>query len=171
VAYTATSIIALPYQATVLPLSDTLRFTDFKLVSSTESASSNGIIYASHANSAVQTTSMSFGIPAGITGISSIVLQVRHVNNGDLYLSFAFALNTNGATQVTDSIALAPYTVSGTTGGNRGFNITIPPSAYDALTPVSGDLMGIEITRDSVNASDTFEDVMQISQVIITYTT
>lgn len=109
-------------------------------------------------------------VPKGSTSIVSIHVIYQPEATGNLYLKFtaAKALGAGGSfvSDVTDSLTTYPATSSATTHAL----ITVPATAYDAISSVTGgDIVALSIERDASNAADTYTSGWKVMGVKFTF--
>ncbi len=131
----------------------------------------NGIPTVNFANGQVAAWDATFVVPVGATSISSIKIFHFRRSTGNMYLKFftrKINMDAAGAYESDSTDTLTTYT--GTGSDSAVEIITVPAAAYNALTNIDvDDVIGIYIYRDSVNATDTYEDTMYILGAQITF--
>jgi hypothetical protein len=119
----------------------------------------------------VMTFRKSVEVPLGYTTISAITLRYRRTGTGNLYLKFASShiASASDSTPTEDADSYTVYAAG--TADNKIANITVPASAYNALTGMSaGDVFNIAVWRDDSGATDTYTTDFDVAGFLVEFT-
>jgi hypothetical protein len=110
------------------------------------------------ADAADNIAQVSCEMPANTTSITSIKILYKRTSTGNLYIRFDSSIINPASlpfTVVSDTLTYATYAGSGS--DSQIDALTVPSTAYDALTGLGGGkIINLFIDRDGANGSDTY---------------
>jgi len=105
-------------------------------------------------------------VPSNFTSIVSLHCWIFAVGTGNLYMNFRCDQVASGETNGTDSDTIAATTYPITANNNTSYDIT---ASINGLTLNTGDLVGIQGTRNATHASDTVNDTAKAQGFVLVY--